>query len=396
MKTKARNPLHIRSDAKFSGIADTLRRELIEGKVAPKAKMPTWTQLCKRFDIGRPTLTRVLELLKEEGFVIADSTRGTYVAENLPNLHRYALLFPVRKPSGEKSSWNLYWDNLTLQAATGKDVWNLYWESLDQQSAVGGFANGDYVKPIYGVHPELTAVRIDQDGNALPEQANAGWKANLGWQMSVRQARNGSLAGILVAFNSAFAELQNEVKDVPVVSLGWDEKTPIRYTVAHDWRCFEEMAVAELARQGARRIAVLSSHPDIARGCARSAIAHGCECPIAWQQTVGRQQWPETVRNLMNLMFCGRADKIPDGLVIADDNLLEPALAGIADTGIEPGRNLLVIAHGNIPAVEDDHPGVRRLCYSAKTLIETAINLAREARANGIPERHDLIQPVFL
>ncbi len=358
MKTKKtmKDPLHIRTDAKFDDIADVLRKELVAGKWAPGAKMPTWTEMCTRFDVGRPTLTRALNILKAEGFIIAQSTRGTYVAEQLPNLHRYALLFSFRRPSANEPGWNLF------HAA------------LNQQAKAGNLANGDYVDPIFGAQ-------------RCP--------GNLPTLTILKQSKIRSLAGILLDFDPSLAELQREAK-VPVVSLGWDEEAPLPYTVSHDWRLFEKMAAENLAKEGAKRVAVLSSHPAIAENFAKSAAAQKLECPAEWQQTVASAKWPEAVRHLVHLMFSGRAGRIPDGFVVADDNLLETALAGIADAGVQPGRDVRVIAHGNLPAVKGEIAGVRRLCFSAKALLEAAIRLAKEVREKGIPPRHDLIAPEFL
>lgn len=358
MKTKKteKDPLHIRTDAKFDDIADVLRKELVSGKREPGSKMPTWTEMCNRFDVGRPTLTRALDILKKEGFIIAQSTRGTYVVEHLPHLHRYALLFSFRRP------------------CVSEPGWNLFHASLNQQAKAGGLEDGDYVDPVFGVR-------------RCP--------GNIAALTILKQAKIGSLAGILLDFDPKLAELQREAK-VPVVSLGWDEVAPLPYTVSHDWRLFEKMAAEDMAKEGVKRVAVLSSHPDIARNFAQRAAEQGLECPAEWQQTVASMMWPEAVRHLAHLMFSGRAGRIPDGFVVADDNLLDTALAGLADAGVKPGQDVRVIAHGNLPAVKGEIAGVRRLCFSSKALFEAAIRLSKEVRENGIPPRHDLIAPEFL
>lgn len=60
-------------------IADAIRLDIIGGKLTNGDKLPTEAILAERFSANRHTVRRALSVLSEEGIVIAEQGRGTFV-----------------------------------------------------------------------------------------------------------------------------------------------------------------------------------------------------------------------------------------------------------------------------------------------------------------------------
>lgn len=337
-------------------VADVLRRELLSGRWEAGSKLPTWTDMCERFSLGRPTLTRALEILKEERFIVANSTRGTFVADHLPHLHRYPLLFQGRP--GEK----------------GHQGWNLFWNALYRAAKKGGFPNGDYFEPVLGAN-----LHID----------------NVPGQLTQWSARRKSIAGVLVAQGAELIGFP-ETKDVPVIYIGWDPKDPCRLTVSHDWPLYFRMSVTDVLSRGRKRIAVFSSNLDSMLLAAEEVRRQGGECRDEWCFAMSSDICLESVRNMVHLLLSGASGVRPDGLLVMDDNLVPGALAGIDASGISMPEDLDVVVHCNDAAEAVSRPGVRSLCFPVEKALEAAVALATEARETGVAERHVFLSPEFV
>lgn len=60
-------------------IADAIRLDIVGGKLANGDRLPTEALLAERFSANRHTVRRALAVLAEEGVVIAEQGRGTFV-----------------------------------------------------------------------------------------------------------------------------------------------------------------------------------------------------------------------------------------------------------------------------------------------------------------------------
>ncbi|ETX16044.1 GntR family transcriptional regulator [Roseivivax halodurans JCM 10272] len=64
----------------WTAIAETLRREIVEGSRQPGDRLPTEAQLSRRFGVNRHTVRRALSRLGEEGLVHSRRGAGAFVA----------------------------------------------------------------------------------------------------------------------------------------------------------------------------------------------------------------------------------------------------------------------------------------------------------------------------
>lgn len=69
-------PLHIQ-------VRNIIRQEALRGELAdPEGKMPTETELMERFGVSRVTIRNALQTLVEEGMLIRERGRGTFLKTN--------------------------------------------------------------------------------------------------------------------------------------------------------------------------------------------------------------------------------------------------------------------------------------------------------------------------
>lgn len=68
-------------NAKYQRIYDYFRGEILEGGVKPGDQLPTEAELCAEFAVSRPTVSRALRQLADEGLVCRRPGAGTFVSE---------------------------------------------------------------------------------------------------------------------------------------------------------------------------------------------------------------------------------------------------------------------------------------------------------------------------
>ena len=66
------------SGKKYLEIARQLREELVGGRYGAEGRMPSESQLVRRYKVSRPTVARALRVLSDEGFVERRAGSGTY------------------------------------------------------------------------------------------------------------------------------------------------------------------------------------------------------------------------------------------------------------------------------------------------------------------------------
>jgi GntR family transcriptional regulator len=65
-------------------VADVLRTEITRGQLPPGERLASVRDLAARFDIAAVTVQSALRVLRDEGLVVARSTRGYFVRDELP------------------------------------------------------------------------------------------------------------------------------------------------------------------------------------------------------------------------------------------------------------------------------------------------------------------------
>ncbi len=66
---------------KYIALAQELRSQIEKGKLQPGDRLPTFAEMCARHDVTPTTVSSVYALLKQEGLIICERGRGSFVAE---------------------------------------------------------------------------------------------------------------------------------------------------------------------------------------------------------------------------------------------------------------------------------------------------------------------------
>ncbi len=69
------------ADTKYRQIADELLADITAGRFQPTGRLPSETQLVRRFDVSRPTAARALRELQNQGLIERRAGSGTFVRQ---------------------------------------------------------------------------------------------------------------------------------------------------------------------------------------------------------------------------------------------------------------------------------------------------------------------------
>jgi DNA-binding LacI/PurR family transcriptional regulator len=145
------------------------------------------------------------------------------------------------------------------------------------------------------------------------------------------------------------------------------------------------MALDRLAACGRRQVAVIA-RPEQVAGAQTALAERGLDAPSYWIHGVNPFT-PEGARNIVHLMMSGPPDARPDGLIIMDDNLVEPATAGLVDAGVNVPEALTVVAHANFPYPTPSAVPAIRLGYDVRQVLAACMdNLIRQRQGGSVPD----------
>jgi hypothetical protein len=333
---------------KADQIVQVLRSEILSGLRAPGAKLPTYDAFTEQFGVTRPTIARGVRALRSEGLVTVEGTRGVFVAKTLPHYSRYLWVTSERPGTPEWSSLSATILELIERGDTG-------------------FAGE--VLPLVGV-----------DGRAN----------NPAYQTLADAVARGSVAGLLLA-SSAMTRLLPALEGPGLPRVAFAAPLPHASLVDLDFGAFLERAAARLAkRTRSRRVAVLSPDADqLARAGAalRARGVEGRRLALVHVAPVGCEA-------LAELLF-ERADR-PDAVLVTDDALVAPLLAGLARAKVRAGarRDVYVLARCTWPRPAAADDGVERLGFDARELLAAAKECIDAQRA-GQPCPGRVVPPRF-
>jgi DNA-binding LacI/PurR family transcriptional regulator len=121
---------------------------------------------------------------------------------------------------------------------------------------------------------------------------------------------------------------------------------------------------------------------DIQRVAARIGLEHRA----CWLQVVA-QTAAEWARNTVQLLLAGPPRERPDALLIADDNLVEHATAGVIAAGLRAPEDVEIVAHCNFPWPAPSVLPARRLGYDTGELLFVCLGLLeRQRRGEAVPD----------
>ncbi len=343
-------------------IVNDLRGEIIANRLTAGQRLPSNSALCRRYGVTPVTVSRAIHRLAEDGFVVTRERSGVFVSDRSPHRVRFGLVFPSHPVLySDTSVWTRLWDVMHHVATHGKlDVeleFHMYYDVRQ------GIDHGDILQ----LERDIAAQR---------------------------------LAGVI------FACKPSGLMSTPIMTL------PGMPRVALSAR-FEAMglnfiglsgmtdkALDFFRQQGRTGVAQIMSSTQVHRSAALAeefasgATMRGMRTREEWLQFVdiGR---PQSVVNLVRLLFRPDTGARPDALFVADDNLIDAVETGLLAAGVRVPDDLSVLAHCNFPPPSLLRLPIRRLGFDMRELLRTATALIRRQRNGENTPQVTMLDPIF-
>lgn len=341
-------------EKKWFRVADKVRRQIAEGILIPGEKLPKWDEFEESFGVSRITVHSAMKRLQHEGFVHAVRNRGTFVTERPPNLFHFALAFP----------W-----------VPGDARWSQFFSTIAS---------------------EALALEEQSEYRLIPYQEVSGHESSRGFGRLCEDIHNHRLTGVI------FVGVMPRVMKMPVffesglpcVSVLSGSASPNIPHVRLDYDAFFDRAVQHLLSQGRRNVAVACSPDSLPR---YEAAMQRAGLPV-------RSYWsfPMDITNgdlaerLMHLLFREEKADRPDGLIIADDNIVAGALHGVQAAGVSTETGVSVVAHCNWPLQTPNMlSSVRRLGFDSRCLLRISLECILRQRETQSAPREICVSPLF-
>lgn len=304
---------------KVEAIARAIKEQILAGRCAPGSRLPTYDALMEQFGVTRPTIGRVLDVLREEGLVTVKGQRKVFVTQRFPHHDRYVWVTSEQPGSNE---WSLF-------LATTLEV---------------------IEKGETGIAGQVSAL-VGVDGRAN----NPEYK-----QLCEIEGRR-SAAGLLLV-NSAMIYLLPvlQAPGLPRAAIG--ASLPHAGLVKLDFAGLIERASARLCEKG-KRIAVMSPHAEKLAAAEERLTALGMRA----DRMMMLHAAPIGCERLTELMF-DRKNR-PDAIFVIDDNLVPPLLAGLERAKVRAGEDVYVLAHCNWPRPLGMAEGVEHLGFDVREVL---------------------------
>ena len=336
-----------RPPVKRERLVRSLRRLIVSGKLAPGARMPTHKDLARRIDAESQTICDVMRVLSDDGFIETRHRLGSFVAPHPPHLAQFAFAYPFNPDQMPSQFYRAIHDEAERWQNPKRRVLSFY---------------------DVGTH----------------------WEEGADYGRLLRMAKSHRLAGLIFAANPFALHFAKSplvgMPGLPQVMIEAGADVGGFPAVYPDLSSFLPKALEHLAVRGCKRVAV-AQIPSASLDTELSVIPalaanYGLTVAPEWVQAVSPSagHW---LRQLGRLLMRGRPGERPDGLVIADDNLVPELTAGLAQSGV---KDLAVVAHTNFPYPTPSAVPVTRLGYDVAKLVTTCMErIDHQRRGENTP-----------
>lgn len=340
-----------------------VRGLIISGKLAPGARVPSVAELSKQHRASSKTVHEALVNLAGDGFLVAKSTRGTFVTDYPPHLWEYAIANPIRSGIGPGGG-------------------SLMYAAIDR--AVQAIAD----------HDPRRRIRIYKGIDEL-------FSGEDDYYRLLEDVRAERVAGIIFFTPPLLLRYSELIQrpSVPMVTLGVTKQGALGEPMAgvmpipFDQQLWFARATEHLAKLGCERIAVMGNvgEGDITREHCRRI---GIESPPYLNQPAYYRD-PTCARRAIELMFSPDMRKKPDGLIISDDHFIAPAIEGMRIARIHVPRDVKIVAMFNYPHLVKTDLSFHWLGFDARESVRHAIEVIDDIRAGRNPSP-GVVMPKFL
>ncbi len=332
---------------KSENIAKEIRLQIVRGKLKPGERIPGRSELVSDYRASLGTIQRAINTLIDDGFLVSRGTFGTQVSSMPPHLCTYGLAIPQSSPE----NWDSFWVTMASVAEKYDPEGNIHFNIYRGLASEG--RNSDYQKLLYDMESHCISGLVILGAGNIRDRA--------------------------LIMNPS----------VPIVLFEENLHDPGLSSISCDIDSFIDKAVDGLLLKGRKKIALLSGfhfYPEHVSHFHEKLADAGLKSRPYWMQAMGidRYALPWT-KNIVNLMMQDSGGEKPDGLIIANENLLPFAAEGIALSGLEIGMDIDVVSHANFPLSIPSPAGVSRIGFDSRTLLSSCIENITEIRNGRSP-----------
>ena len=303
---------------KRNEIVQYLKNRILSGELAPESFLPLRSELIQECKASNVTVQHAVNRLIADGFLRSCGSKGIMVEKHPPHKSRFGILLPA-------STWPEKQDFDTKHYAVEKAL-----DIIETEDDGISFIR-------YHVGRETT--QHDDEFKKL--------------EFALSESL---IAGVIVPFSLPDGLLL-PLEGYPVVMHEPRNAKIIRaVSFNHNYTALAEMAVRELVRSGAKKIAVIM----------------GAEIPLyfvseikkmLYRQTdiITRDEWIQSLsvasrgitwaNHLLKLMFMPEITQKPDGMIILNENLLRSVVENLQALDMVIGRDIHICSHCNIPSI---------------------------------------------
>ncbi len=305
-----------------------IARDIATGRIAPGGRLPRYRELQKQLGVSYITVLSCVRQLKSAGLVVGRERAGLYAAAAPPNVNRFILLLPKSEAA------NRYLD------VVGR--------LLPEEAATAGIE-----------------VVTRRDFEPHPD--------NPVYRQTLADARARRIAGV------GYISMPILPPDCELCGVPGFPLINLSTLISFERDSFAKQAVDVLRRHGSRRIAALVlGRPRTAEGIERILRAQKLPVVPHWLFPIGTDT-PEAAAAAVRLMLDLPKNSRPNGLIVADDNLVEQALKGVYQSGVRVPDDLRIIVHCNWPEPVPSNLPVTYLGYDVRSIARHCVAVLREA-----------------
>lgn len=329
-------------------VARKIRNKIKKGEWQPGSRLPNRPSIISDVGSNAKVVQSAIHQLVDEGFLEVGARKmGTRVVSNPPHLSRYYLILPY-----------------------GPNSWDHFWRALVE--AVEDLSGDDCdITCFYGL---------------------GGQRDIADYQQMIADVKNKSVAGLIFASSGdEFAGTPLlDTPGIPRVAITSHWALPGIPKIHLDIDGFVSRAVAHLAEQGRKKLAILSPNPETAETFRQSLAEHGLDCNSGCIQ-YPRRSLKDSARCAVDLMMQLQPANRPDSLIIADDNMIEGSVETLTSSGIKVPEELALVTMNNFPHIVQSQLPVTRLGFDIPALLGLLMKQLREvSEGRDIPENTNL------
>jgi DNA-binding LacI/PurR family transcriptional regulator len=341
--------------SKQAQLDSRLRLQIVEGNWNPGSRIPTYDELEKEFTVSRATLRQAVDALQKDGFIYSAGRKGSFVSEHLPFQYRYGLV-----------------------ALAHRHVESRFWQVLKQQAQQ---ISDDDTPRMMQVYTQIGGLQDNGQTRQLMDD--------------IRAHRLAGLIFLGIGGLEDVKELRPWLGRLPMAFFADKVPHPSMHRILLDHQAFAVRSLEALKARGCRRIAVFHFSEYVGRQDMPEIIQQmGLLTRPSWHHAIARE-FPQGARSVAHLLMEQPPDQRPDGLIIGNDNMVEPVLGGLLDAGVSVGQDVHTVCHCNWPGPTVTMVPTVQLGYDMNKALEQSMQLINRSRQQACEGSVIHLAPLF-